>query len=247
MVVTATRGALGFLTRIPVGHDAAAWEAFRRTPVSLVLVGYLLGGLLLLPLLLPLPAPTLAIGFVVWIYLLTGIAHLDGLADLGDGLVIHGEAEDRRAVMHDAQLGVGGTVLVVVAVLGLGLAAVSLAAVPVALLGIVIAAEVGAKLGMVGMICLGSASHDGLGAQLVDESTPAGLIVPVLVALPAVGVTGVHIAGVTTLIGGLSGAAAVGWWAHRRIDGISGDVLGAGNEVARLVGLHLGVVAWMLW
>ncbi|MFT4923567.1 MAG: adenosylcobinamide-GDP ribazoletransferase, partial [Haloarculaceae archaeon] len=30
MVLTALRGAVGFLTRLPVGHDERAWAAFCR-------------------------------------------------------------------------------------------------------------------------------------------------------------------------------------------------------------------------
>jgi adenosylcobinamide-GDP ribazoletransferase len=34
------------------------------------------------------------------------------------------------------------------------------------------------------------------------------------------------------------------WWARRRLGGVSGDVMGAANELARLVALHAGVIAW---
>ncbi|MDB9274189.1 adenosylcobinamide-GDP ribazoletransferase, partial [Halorubrum ezzemoulense] len=35
-------------------------------------------------------------------------------------------------------------------------------------------------------------------------------------------------------------------WARSRLGGVSGDVLGATNELARVVGLHAGVIAWTL-
>jgi len=35
-------------------------------------------------------------------------------------------------------------------------------------------------------------------------------------------------------------------WARSRLGGVSGDVLGATNEIARVVGLHAGVIAWTL-
>ena len=44
--------------------------------------------------------------------------------------------------------------------------------------------------------------------------------------------------------GAVAGAAL--WWARSRLGGVSGDVLGAANEVARVVGLHAGVIAWTL-
>ncbi|MFD1570704.1 adenosylcobinamide-GDP ribazoletransferase, partial [Halorubrum laminariae] len=123
----ALRGALGFLTRIPVGRDEAAWEAFARSPWSVPAVGYLVGALVALPLVAPVPAPTAAAGFVVIVYALTGITHLDGVADLGDAAVVHGDAVARREVLKDSALGVGGTVALALVVLGLATAGLSLA------------------------------------------------------------------------------------------------------------------------
>ncbi len=34
------------------------------------------------------------------------------------------------------------------------------------------------------------------------------------------------------------------WWARARLDGVTGDVIGAANELARVAALHTGLVAW---
>jgi adenosylcobinamide-GDP ribazoletransferase len=41
-------------------------------------------------------------------------------------------------------------------------------------------------------------------------------------------------------------ALALLWWADAALGGASGDVFGASNELARVAGLHAGVVAWTL-
>jgi len=255
-MLTALRGGFGFLTRLPVGHDGDAWEAFRTTPVAFPIVAYVVGALVAVPLALPVPKPVAAFLFPVWLYLVTGINHVDGLADLGDALVVHGDPERRRSVMRDTVVGVGAVLAIALAVAGLALAGLALArGVPagsafaggVAVLGVVVAAEVGAKLGMVALVCTGSSTHEGMAAELTGEVGPPDLLLPALVSLPAGLLTWPNPASAFALGGAILGTALVRAWAVRQLGGVSGDVFGASNEIARLVGLHAGVIAWMLW
>ena len=108
MVLKSLKGALGFLSRLPVGHDAAAWNAFREMPSSMPLAGYVIGLFVALPLILPGPPPTIAVAFVIGVYAVTGINHIDGVIDLGDALVVHGGPTERRRVMKDTTIGAGG-------------------------------------------------------------------------------------------------------------------------------------------
>lgn len=242
--LSAVRGAIGFLTQLRVGHDERDWAAFRDRPVAFPLSGYLIGIALVPAVILPVPAATAAVAFVAWLYAVTGINHVDGLADLGDGLVVHGDADRRRAVMTDTTTGVGAVLAVVLVVTGLASAGYSLATAPVRAAGLIVAAEVGAKLGMAAVVCLGSAAHEGLGSQLTDRARPRSLAVPALVAVPVAAVTWPHPAAGAALLASLVATAAVLAWANARLDGVSGDVIGATNEIARVVALHMGLIAW---
>lgn len=242
--VAALRGALGFLSRIPVGRTDGDWAAFQSRPVAFPLAGYLIGALLVPAVILPLPAATVGVVFVAWLYVLCGINHVDGLADLGDALVVHGDADRRRAVMADTTTGVGAVLAVALVVAGLALGGVALASTPVRAVGLVVAAEVTAKLGMAAVVCLGAASHEGWGSQLTERATPRSLVLPVVVALPVAGATWPHPAAGVALLAGLAAALGVFGWARVRLDGVSGDVMGAANEVARVVAIHAGVVVW---
>jgi adenosylcobinamide-GDP ribazoletransferase len=244
VVLKAVRGALGFLSRLPVGHDDAAWEAFRNTPVSLSLAGYVLGALVALPLLFPGPSPTVAFLFVVGIYLVTGINHIDGVTDFGDALVVHGGPNERRAVMKDTAIGVGGALAVALVVFGLTTAGVALAELPPRAVLLVVTAEVGAKLGMAVLVCFGSASHDGLGSALTGND-PRSVVSPMLVAVPAALLAWPRVASsMATLLAAVVAALFVHRWARVNLGGVSGDVLGATNEIARITALHAGVMAW---
>lgn len=261
MVLTALRGALGFLSRLPVGRDERAWAAFRRSPVAFPLAGYVVGAVAALPLALagalPLPAPTVAVLFVAWLYVVTGVNHADGVADLGDALVVHGDASARRAVMKDTTVGVGAVLALSLVVVGLALAGLALAGLALggealdtrgpAAVGLVVAAEVGAKLGMATVACLGTATHEGLGSSLTEPSAARDLGLPALAALPAAALTWPHPAAAIAVGASLATTLGVVRWARRRLGGVGGDVFGATNEVARLVALHAGVMAWTLW
>lgn len=238
------RGAVGFLTRVPVGHDDRAWAAFVNSPVSLPLAGYVVGAALGVVLFFPAPTPTVTALYVCWLYLLTGVTHVDGLADLGDALVVHGTPEERRAVLKDTTVGVGGVLSVVVLVVALALAVVTLASDPAFGFRVVIVAEVTAKLSMATLVCVGTATHEGLASELTDRATPRHLAVPLVVALPVSVLTWPHPAGAVAVLAGLFVPVVVLRVSRRRFGGINGDVLGAANELARLVALHAGVFAW---
>ncbi|WP_423747238.1 adenosylcobinamide-GDP ribazoletransferase (plasmid) [Haladaptatus sp. SPP-AMP-3] len=246
MVLTAVRGALGFLSRLPVGHDEAAWDAFRRSSVAFPLAGYVIGVFLAVPLLLPLSTPVDAALFLATVYGVTGINHVDGLADLGDAAAVHG-AEKRRAVMKDTDVGVGALLAVALLVAGLALAAVGVVALPLeAIVAIVVTAEVSAKLGMAGLAAFGSPAHEGLGSQLMDQ-TPRGFVVAAIVSVPTLALSWSPLVGIVMISASLLTTAVVGRWVRSWLGGISGDVFGATNELSRLVALHVGVVVWTLF
>ncbi|MHB9288925.1 adenosylcobinamide-GDP ribazoletransferase [Halobacteriales archaeon Cl-PHB] len=245
MVLTALRGAIGFLTRLPVGHDERAWESLRRAPAALVVGGYLVGTVLAAIVALPMPVLVVGLAYPVFLLVLTGITHADGLADLGDAAVVHGSPAERREVMRDTTIGVGGTVALGLDLVGLALAGVALAGLPLRIgLGLVVAAEVTAKVAMVGLATLGQPTHDGMAAAV--EADRGDLVLALVLGLPAAALTWPSPAAGVGIAAGLATAGLVLGWARRTLGGVSGDVYGAGNEMARLAALHLGVVAWTL-
>ena len=247
MGLAALRGAVGFLTRVPVGRHDTAWDAFRRTPWTVVVIGYAVGAVAAIPVLLPINPPTAAILFVVVLYGVTGINHVDGLGDLGDALGVHADRDRRQAVMDDSQIGVGAVLAIGLVLAGLLMAGVSLAGRPTLALGVVIASEVGAKLAMVGLVCIGTAFHEGLGSALTEETSSRDVLVPALIAVPVGALTWPNPAGFGALLTALVVAVGTGWWSRRFLGGVNGDVIGATNEVARVAALHVGVIVWMHW
>lgn len=260
MALSALRGAVGFLTRFPVGHDERAWTAFRAAPAAAVPVGYLVGWCVAVPFAVAglasvaVPAPVVAFAVLLVVYGVTGVAHLDGVADCGDAAVVHGDPGRRREVLKDTTTGVGAVAAVALVVAGLALGAVAVAGLRVeAAVTVVVASEVGAKAAMASLAAVAEPPHEGLGSALADGSGAAGVVLALVLALP-VGLLGPWAgSGLRTLLPALApvaaalvvAAVAVGW-ARSRLGGVSGDVFGATNELARVVGLHVGVIAWTL-
>jgi len=243
----ALRGSLAFLSRLPVGGGEAAWAAFTATPAAFPLAGYVVGGLIALPFLAvgQLPGPVVAAGYLASVVAVTGVNHADGLADLGDAAAVHGDPAERREVMRDTTVGVGAVLSLVTGLVGLTLGALAVTALPALVaVAVVVASEVGAKAAMATLACLGSPSHEGFGATLLDGNGPADLPAALAVALPVaavvVPVTAVAVAA------GLVVALLARRWATRTLGGVGGDVFGATNELARVAALHSAVAAWSL-
>ena len=240
------RGGVAFLTRVPVGSGEADWNRFRSFPAAFPLVAYPIGALAALPFLSGVSPPTVAFGYLLALVVLVGIPHFDGVADLGDAAAAHG-AGDAREALKDTATGVGAIVAVAVVVGGLLLGALGLAAAPTRVaVGIVVAAEVGAKLGMATVACLASAAHEGLGSAFTERAEPALLFGPLLAALPAALLVDPLRAGIAAVAAGPLVAVGLIRWADGTLGGVNGDVFGATNELARVLGLHLGVIAWTL-
>ncbi|MDG5760952.1 adenosylcobinamide-GDP ribazoletransferase [Natronococcus sp. A-GB1] len=244
----ACRGALAFLTRLPVSHREDDWEAFRARPATFPFVGLVVGALAAVPLLAAdvLAAPTVALGYLLAVYAVVGIHNLDGVADLGDALVVHGGLERRREVLKDTTTGVGALLAVSLTVAGLALGALGVAELSATdAVGVAIAAEIGARLGLATMAGFGTASHEGMGSQLTEAATPGKLVLPAVLVLGVAVVLWPHPAAVA-VPGALVGAGLPWHWARRNLGGVSGDVFGAAAEIGRVVGLHAGVIAWTL-
>ena len=165
--------------------------------------------------------------------------HLDGLADLADGLGSHGDAARTLAVMRDPGVGAFAVIWLVV-VLGVQASALGALAgqgVLVAAVGGGLALGVGrAAFTWIARRGVPAASPDGLGALVAGTQpvwlAPAWLVVLAGAAFPVLGLrapaAGVLAAVVVVLVAA---------HARRRLGGVSGDVFGACAELAAAAAL----------
>jgi adenosylcobinamide-GDP ribazoletransferase len=167
---------------------------------------------------------------------LTGLLHVDGLADAADGLLPPLPRERRLAIMRQPDIGAFGVATVVVV---LGLRCAALAAVvpprPLLLAGLWALS----RTGMAATVAfVPYARREGGLASRFRSRRPAALAVVVGVAIAVAALAGAWgwrgvVVGVVALVGG---AGVVGL-AVRRLGGFTGDVLGAAGLVAEVAGL----------
>ena len=171
--------------------------------------------------------------------LITGIHHTDGLADFADGLMTKGTKEKKLQAMKDLSTGSSGIVTVVLYIVGM-IIALSLAD-GYLLFQAILVSEITAKFSMVLMASAGRSATLGSNSPFVElmknrkklMASIALTIVPIIVVAGSTGMI-IFAAGVilTLFLVGIS---------TRSFGGITGDVLGATNELTRLSSLLIFV------
>jgi adenosylcobinamide-GDP ribazoletransferase len=236
--------ALQFLTIIPLpfqprceGKDLGRSMAFFPL-AGLTIGGILVGADYFLGLILPRSVTDLLL--VTLGALLTGALHLDGLADVWDGIAARGGRERFLAVMKDSRIGAVGVVALVLVLLikYQALLAIHLEWKRAALFLV----PALARLSQVAMAVGSSAARqDGLGATFLDGAGRPQLATALVTAILAswffLGPRGMVMLGLVLLFTWL----ARGWF-HRRLGGITGDAMGCVSELNEILCLLVVLV-----
>jgi adenosylcobinamide-GDP ribazoletransferase len=237
------RRAVAFLT--PFGGAAEpAPGALTWFPVVGALLGLVLGGIWweadrLWP-------PLVAAGLVVAADLVvTGLLHLDGLADTADGLLPPMDRVRRLVVMSDPATGAFGaaTLTVVLVLRVVALAAITPA--PLLLAGLWCASRT--AMAVIARTLPYARSHGLASAFLGGGPLPVALLGTVLasgLAIAGGGQLTSRAVGVLAVGACLAAAGLVAALAHRRLGGFTGDVLGAAGVVGETVGLLVLAARW---
>jgi adenosylcobinamide-GDP ribazoletransferase len=258
--------AVQFFTRIPVTGKLAAWVGYspamlRASAAHFPAMGWIVGGAsagVFAALYWALPpqdtsiwvAAILSTAFGV---MLTGAFHEDGLADTADGLGGGFTRERALDIMKDSRIGTYGAIALVLAVLAKISLLVLLAQIhPQWVLVALFAAHVSSRYMPLWLIrCL---AHVGDTAQskskpLADSISRTGLWVGGVWWLLAMGLCALVFPWQALLAGALAAALAalfMGWRLHKRLQGYTGDGLGATqqlSEIAFYLGLCLAASA----
>ena len=176
---------------------------------------------------------------VTSIAIVTGIHHADGLADFADGLMVKGDKNKKLKAMKDISTGSAGIVGIVLYLIGL-IITISLTT-GFDLFKAILISEILAKFSMVLMASLGNSASVGSNSPFVEimknKKKLAVAFVIMLIPVLLIGeTTGLIMIGVAVTLTLFLLALST-----RSFGGITGDVLGATNELTRLASLMVFV------
>ncbi|WP_089994695.1 adenosylcobinamide-GDP ribazoletransferase [Cognatiyoonia koreensis] len=237
--------AFGLLTRVPVALDPDV--AMARSAVSAwayPVVGLILGGLGLLLFTLcqviGLPPLVALIFMLAFNVVVTGAMHEDGLADAVDGLWGGWTIERRLEIMKDSRIGVYGVCALLLAFLIKVAALAELALTPLFALAVVGAAGLSRAAMVTLMHHLPNARGRGL-SRSVGHVPVKSMWFALAIAISATLLFGLLVghpaAAILMVISVTIAAALCGMIARRKINGQTGDILGATQQVCEIVAL----------
>jgi len=230
--------AFSLLTRLPLPVDhARAGARGAKAAWAYPLVGAVLGlgaGLFGWGLLAMGVPHGLAAVFVVALQVaLTGALHEDGLADMADGM---GGFTRARAleIMKDSRIGAYGTIALVLALLArqVGISGINGPELPLALMALAAGSR---ALMVVVMAALPNARKSGMSSAAGRPSVAAVLAAFAIGLLAALAAFGWY--GLMVFVLMAAAALAIALLADARLGGQTGDVLGAVQQSAEIVGL----------
>jgi adenosylcobinamide-GDP ribazoletransferase len=249
--------AIRTLTILPVpGKDAERLSAaLPWFPIVGLLLGSAFYGLAILPGLLHVTVwpEGLAMAIVALSIILTRAMHLDGLADCADGFGCRGDRAKVQAVMKDPHTGAFGTIAIVVALLVKFVAITKLVAAGLPIMVLAVAVVSRTMQVELATVLPYARQGGGTAAPFVNGSSwrhrVAALGIGLLILCGLCG----PVAGGAVFIAGWIICRLFGLWCKRKINGVTGDCLGACSEIVEMAVLFAGAACadyaqiWFGW
>jgi adenosylcobinamide-GDP ribazoletransferase len=196
---------------------------------------------------------------IAFLSVITGLQHFDGLIDLGNAIGLR-NVHDRNMKAHVWTVTYAGAVLAMVveflAFAGLFLTnwlTMDITTNLLLVFSVIFLAEVSAKLSMVTIVWVGKPSHKGLGSIFLAKAKKklnfAAYLMSPLIIYPIFYFSGYPIAGLAAIalvFASIPVAYVMNKVSNSVFGGVSGDMIGATNEVARAVALVLFAVVLIL-
>jgi adenosylcobinamide-GDP ribazoletransferase len=244
LVIKGLKALFSFLTIVPVGMESI--EGVSKYFFLCPLVGLVIGAVAgTVGFVFNIFLPELISGFFVLVSLelLTGFHHLDGLLDFSDAAMARGDSKRRLEVMHDMFTGAAAVAVGIIVLVVSGLAFGYFSG--LSILKVAIVAEIVAKESMVLTAYLGKTpKYQGMGYFVVESMKNKHLKAIFSVVLSAV---------IVFLLVGISvffifvameaAVVAVDYYSNKTLGCVTGDVMGATNEINRMVAILVVLAA----
>lgn len=264
-VKSSLRAMISFFTVIKMDAGAEDIEAFEKNTWTIPLIGVLVGLVAFIT-----GAASWYLGFsnlattvliLAAVLLFSKFLHFDGLVDFGDALVASGDRDKHIRALKDTNIGAGGIGVALIVTLA---AVALLSSFGIWLLLLVWPLEILVKNAMVAAAAWGEPG-DGMASKQVGNADKKTLVKSSVFSLVAVivfmfislalvqMVTGIPYMNTTmyrwvalVALTGIAASIATGIgmasWANKELGFVNGDILGATNEVSRVMVLALIII-----
>jgi len=235
--------AFQFLTRIPTPSIVFEADALSRVAKFFSLVGLVVGsGAVLLQkvLILHLSRQLVALIVLIYLVLITGCLHEDGLADAADGFGGGRTKDQILAFLKDSRIGSYGATVLVLSLLARYLLLVSLPLEHFA--AYVISSHILSRWSSLPLSYFlpPARVQDGQGARIAKLTSLASLIFGSAFSLAAV-VFALRWSAVAPVLVAVLILGVSGWFYVRKIGGVTGDCFGATNQLTEIAVYFCGV------
>lgn len=234
---------ISFLTIIPIGKlsKGDGLENISKRMFLFPFIGLLIG-------LLTIPVVLISFYFfnqfvaslivTIFLIILTGIHHTDALADFADGIMVRGNKDKKYKVMHDPGIGAAGTVAVSAYLVGTLIAISSITSLERLMIGIILS-EIIAKYSMVLQSHYCKSAWDGYSSLFTKnmKSKKKMAIATIITIISIILISNISMLGLQIFVVGIICCFVVTYVARKNFGGITGDVIGATNEIVRLCSL----------
>lgn len=175
------------------------------------------------------------------IHLLNRFMHIEGLADFGDGLMKLGDKKEKFMAMKDSRVGAGGVIFLILITL---LTVAAYSSISVKLMFIPLIAEILSRSSMVACACFGKPYENGLGSIFIKFTSQKDCIKVIILSITIVTIIYftyfiklnllkyIFITFILTILSCILGII-ISYIALKSIGYVTGDVLGAANEISR--------------
>jgi len=244
------KGVLKFLTIFPIKVEKE-YDSLEKIaehiyffPIVGAFIGFLAG---VFPLIAFRVLSNLLVGIITLgiTILITGLHHADGLLDFGDGILAHGSKSEKIKVMRDPHIGVGGFFIGFIVFSITALCIANLNNINFTIIKSLIVSEVIAKFGMVFLMFLGKEAYEGTASPFIKamHSRRGNLKFFLTILFTLVLITPLlGIISLITLFSGIIFCSLILKVSTTNFGGVTGDVIGATNELLRMVTLLILVI-----
>jgi len=240
--------AIQFLTIIPIRINKVSHKNIVNSVILFPVIGLLIG------LLLAIIAEALSsLGFaglyvntiiIVILAALTGGIHLDGLADTADAFLSGKTREEKLKIMRDPHIGTMGALSIVCIIL-LKIALLSSIAANIKTPALILSCVISRWVMVMLMFRFPYARKDGKAAVFMSNINFRMFLITTLIALSIASSVWQFKAILVFAISGLV-AYIFGRFANRKLGGITGDLIGAINEISEVIILLAVFFIWRI-